>query len=50
MRRGFHNGRPCTDERCDFCERQAERCADDHEPDYNTDAAADQYERSIGYV
>lgn len=40
---------PCSDPDCDFCERRAEDRAADIEADYDESAAADSYERSLGW-
>jgi hypothetical protein len=39
---------PCSDPDCLFCEGIAESRAEDDSPDFDEDAAADQYERSVG--
>jgi hypothetical protein len=36
---------PCASDDCPACETEAERRAEDIEPDYDLDGAADQYER-----
>ena len=40
---------PCNDPDCDFCQSIAEDRAADQERDFDESAAADQYERSLGW-
>jgi hypothetical protein len=42
------HGTACASDDCPACETEAERRAEDADPDYDLDGAADQYERGMG--